>query len=68
MIDVKEKVKSAYTAHSKRNFYVKKLISSYVLENNKLLLSFLNDYNNSQKGVIIEFIMNQFQKTIQFRI
>lgn len=59
MIDVEEKVKSVYTAPSKRNFYARNLISSYVLENNKLLLSFLNDYNNSQKGVIIEFIISK---------
>ena len=50
MIDVKEKIKTVYTAHSKHNFYARKLISSYVLENNKLPLNpftnwdyFMND-------------------------
>jgi len=48
MIDVKY----AYTAHPKHNFYVKKLISSYVLENNGLSLNtfngnyFINDIVN----------------------
>lgn len=50
MIDVKEKINSVYTAHSKYNFYARKMISAYVLENNKLPLNpftnfdyFMND-------------------------
>lgn len=50
MIDVKEKIDSVYTAHSKYNFYARKMISAYVLENNKLPLNpftnwdyFMND-------------------------
>lgn len=39
MIDVQEKIKSVYTAHSKHNFYARKLISAYVLESNKLPLN-----------------------------
>jgi len=39
MIDVQEKINSVYTAHSKHNFYARKLISSYVLENNRLPLN-----------------------------
>lgn len=50
MIDVEEKIGSVYTAHSKHNFYARKMISAYVLENNKLPLNpftnwdyFMND-------------------------
>lgn len=50
MIDVKEKIGTIYTAHSKYNFYARKMISAYVLENNKLPLNpftnwdyFMND-------------------------
>lgn len=50
MIDVEEKNGSVYTAHSKHNFYARKMISAYVLENNKLPLNpftnwdyFMND-------------------------
>lgn len=50
MIDVKEKIEAVYTAHSKHNFYARKMISAYVLENNKLPLNpftnwdyFMND-------------------------
>lgn len=39
MIDVEEKIGSVYTAHSKHNFYARKMISAYVLENNKLPLN-----------------------------
>lgn len=39
MIDVTEKIKSVYTAHSKHNFYARKLISAYVLEHSKLPLN-----------------------------
>ena len=49
-IDVKEKINSVYTAHSKHNFYARKMISAYVLKNNKLPLNpftnwdyFMND-------------------------
>ncbi len=50
MIDTKEKIKSVYTAHSKHNFYARKMISAFVLEKNKLPLNpftnwdyFMND-------------------------
>ena len=50
MIDVKEKIEAVYTAHSKHNFYARKMISAYVLENNKIPLNpftnwdyFMND-------------------------
>lgn len=50
MIDVKEKKESVYTAHSKHNFYARKMISAYVLENNMIPLNpftnwdyFMND-------------------------
>ena len=50
MIDVQEKINSVYTAHSKYNFYARKMISAFVLENNKLPLNpftnwdyFMND-------------------------
>ena len=50
MIDKKEKIKSVYTAHSKHNFYARKMISAFVLEKNKLPLNpftnwdyFMND-------------------------
>ena len=50
MIDVKEQINSVYTAHSKYNFYARKMISAYVLENHKLPLNpftnwdyFMND-------------------------
>ena len=39
MIDIKEKIDSVYTAHSKHNFYARKLISAYVLEQDKLPLN-----------------------------
>lgn len=50
MIDVKEKIKSVYTAHSKYNFYARRIISAYVLEKDKVPLNpftnwdyFMND-------------------------
>lgn len=50
MIDIKEKINSVYTAHSKHNFYARKMISAYVLKDNKLPLNpftnwdyFMND-------------------------
>ena len=50
MIDVNEKIEAVYTAHSKHNFYARKMISAYVLENNKIPLNpftnwdyFMND-------------------------
>ena len=50
MTDTKEKIKSVYTAHSKHNFYARKMISAFVLEKNKLPLNpftnwdyFMND-------------------------
>lgn len=50
MIDIKENIESVYTAHSKHNFYARKMISAYVLNNNKLPLNpftnwdyFMND-------------------------
>lgn len=39
MIDVKEQINSVYTAHSKHNFYARKMISAYVLEKHKLPLN-----------------------------
>ena len=39
MIDIKEKIDSVYTAHSKHNFYARNIISAYVLEQNKLPLN-----------------------------
>ncbi len=39
MIDIKDKIPSVYTAHSKYNFYARKLISAYVLESNHLPLN-----------------------------
>ena len=39
MIDTKEKVNSVYTAHSKHNFYARKMISAFVLENNMVPLN-----------------------------
>lgn len=50
MINTNEKIKSVYTAHSKHNFYARKIISAYVLIHNKLPLNpftnwdyFMND-------------------------
>ncbi len=50
MIDIKKKINSVYTAHSKYNFYARKMISAYVLEDNRLPLNpftnwdyFMND-------------------------
>lgn len=50
MIEVQEKIKSVYTAHSKYNFYARRIISAYVLEKNQLPLNpftnwdyFMND-------------------------
>jgi hypothetical protein len=50
MINTKEKINTVYTAHSKHNFYAKKLISAYTLEKNYLPLNpftnwdyFMND-------------------------
>ena len=50
MIDINEKINSVYTAHSKHNFYARKMISAFVLSNNKLPLNpftnwdyFMND-------------------------
>lgn len=50
MVNVKEKIDVVYTAHSKHNFYARKMISAYVLENNRLPLNpftnwdyFMND-------------------------
>ena len=47
MININEKINSVYTAHSKHNFYARNIISSFVLNNNKLPLNpFTNfDYN-----------------------
>lgn len=39
MINTKEKINTVYTAHSKHNFYAKKLISAYTLEKNYLPLN-----------------------------
>ena len=39
MIDVKEKINSVYTAHSKHSFYATKMISAYVFNNNKVPLN-----------------------------
>lgn len=50
MININEKINSVYTAHSKHNFYARNIISSFVLNNNKLPLNpftnfdyFMND-------------------------
>lgn len=43
MVDVTNKINSVYTAHSKHNFYARKMISAYVL--NKGLLP-LNPFTN----------------------
>lgn len=50
MVDNNEKIQSVYTAHSKHNFYARKMISAFVLNNNKLPLNpftnwdyFMND-------------------------
>lgn len=50
MIEVKDKINSVYTALSKHNFYARKIISSYVLKQDKLPLNpftnwdyFMND-------------------------
>lgn len=50
MINTKEKIGAVYTAHSKHNFYARKMISAYVLEKNRLPLNpftnwdyFMND-------------------------
>ncbi|MDE5539872.1 MAG: hypothetical protein K2J20_05245 [Bacilli bacterium] len=49
-MDINEKINSVYTAHSKHNFYARKMISAFVLSNNKLPLNpftnwdyFMND-------------------------
>ena len=39
MIDTREKIDVAYTAHSKHNFFAKNMISAFVLENNRLPLN-----------------------------
>lgn len=39
MPDTTKKIKSVYTAHSKHNFYARKLISAYVLEKGRLPLN-----------------------------
>lgn len=50
MIEVKDKINSVYTSLSKHNFYARKIISSYVLKQDKLPLNpftnwdyFMND-------------------------
>lgn len=50
MIDTKMRIEVVYTAHSKHNFYARKMISAFVLKNNKLPLNpftnwdyFMND-------------------------
>ena len=50
MINTKEKIKSVYTAHSKHNFYARKMISAYTLNETYLPLNpftswdyFMND-------------------------
>ena len=50
MVDVQEKIKSVYTAHSKHYFFARKMISAFVLEVNYLPLNpftncdyFMND-------------------------
>lgn len=45
MIDIKQKINSVYTAHSKYNFYARKIISAYVLEDNKLPLNPFTNWN-----------------------
>ncbi|HBA38111.1 MAG TPA: hypothetical protein DCY94_05260 [Firmicutes bacterium] len=39
MLNVKEKIDAVYTAHSKHNFYARRIISAYVLEKDKLPLN-----------------------------
>lgn len=50
MMDTSEKIDTVYTAHSKHNFYARKMVSAFVLRNNKLPLNpftnwdyFMND-------------------------
>lgn len=50
MIDTSERIDTVYTAHSKHNFYARKMISAFVLKNNRLPLNpftnwdyFMND-------------------------
>ena len=59
MIDVKEKISSVYTAHSKHNFYARKLISSYVLENNRLPLNpfTLTPHSENASVSLMQFIV-----------
>ncbi len=45
MIDINEKINSVYTAHSKHNFYARNIISSFVLNNNKLPLNPFTNFN-----------------------